>query len=238
MKLISRLMLALLMVTLVSPAQAQDDLRGDRVGWARLKTPSPWWNRHAHKDPVLMQFLRDNTSLNIDPTWYNADAENLPQMCAYPVLFSQGIGMVRKSTARANLAEYVRRGGFLLIDACINSEVTPNPDIFLAQQTQLLAIILPEARVVPLPASHSIYRCYFQFPEGNPPHTYPHYSPEPNWSKHGLYGIEIGSRMAGVITLSGLQCGWAGSPAPSGHEIPCMKMLVNIYIYSMMQSSK
>ncbi len=238
MKIIAYVSLIFLTASLVLARGAQDDLRGDRVGWARLKTPSPWWNRHAHKDPVLMQFLRENTSLNIDPTWYNADAENLFQMCAYPMLFSQGIGMLRTPASRTNLAEYVRRNGFLLIDACINSEVTPDPDVFLMQQTQMLAKILPEARVEPLPADHSIYRCYFQFPDGNPPHTYPHYSPVPNWSKHGLYGIHIGSRLAGVITLSGLQCGWAGSPAPPGHDIPCMKMLVNIYIYSMVQGGK
>ncbi|MEP6663596.1 MAG: DUF4159 domain-containing protein, partial [Verrucomicrobiota bacterium] len=149
MKFISCCALALLALSLGFVAQAQDDLRGDRVGWARLKTPSPWWNRHAHKDPILTQFLHDNTSLNIDPTWYNADVENLPQMCAYPLLFSQGIDMVRSGSARTNLAEYVRRGGFLLIDACINEEVTPDPDVFLARQTQLLAKILPEARVIP-----------------------------------------------------------------------------------------
>src|SRR5438128_1383224 len=35
-----------------------DDLRGERVGWARLKTPSPHWKRHSGSDPVLMKFFR------------------------------------------------------------------------------------------------------------------------------------------------------------------------------------
>ena len=238
----NKFLLAITSVLFISAFSAttagNNNLRGDRVGWARLKTPSPYWNRHADADPALMRFLRDSTSLNIDPTWYNADAENLSQMCAYPFLFSQGIDTLRSSTSKTNLAEYIRRDGFLLIDACINGGVTRDPDVFLAQQMQLLAEILPEARVVMLPVNHNIYRCYFQISDGKPPHTYDNNAPDPRWTKHGLYGIQIGSRLAGVITLSGLQCGWAGVPAPPRHNIACMKMLVNIYIYSMMQGSK
>ena len=73
-----------------APGQTADELRGERVGWARLKTPSEYWRRHATGDPVLMRFMRENTSLNIDPTWYVADIEKLDEMCAYPLVFSQG----------------------------------------------------------------------------------------------------------------------------------------------------
>jgi hypothetical protein len=45
----------------------------------------------------------------------------------------------------------------------------------------------------------------------------------------------IGSRMAGLISLSGLQCGWDRMIAPPGHDVACMRMLVNIYIYAMLQ---
>lgn len=212
-----------------------DELRGERVGWARLRTPSMHWMRHATGDPVLMQFLRENSSLNIDPTWYVADCEKLEQMCAYPLLFSQGIHMLRTPASRSNLAEYLRRGGFLLVDSCINISITPDPDMFLLQQQRLLAEILPEARIVPLPAGHEIYRCYFQIPDGKPPHTYYNNIYSEQWAKHGLYAIRIGSRTAGIISLSGLQCGWDGMIAPPGHDTACMKMLVNIYIYAMLQ---
>ena len=46
-----------------------DQLRGARLGWARLKTPSPDWKRHAGADPMLTRFFHDCTSLNIDPEW-------------------------------------------------------------------------------------------------------------------------------------------------------------------------
>lgn len=241
--LAARVLLVLLLAQSPPPVWAQNPaqpaalnpLRAESVGWARLKTPSQWWMRHATGDPVLMHFIRENTTLNIDPTWYVADVENLKQMCGYPFLFSQGIHMLRSDSSKANLAEYIRRGGFLLIDACIYDAITPDPDAFLAGQIDLLATILPEARIVPLPPNHLVYRCFFQIPDHKPPHTFSNNIYDPQWAKHGLYGIMIGPRLAGIISLSGLQCGWARMIAPPGHDVACMKMLVNIYLCAMMQ---
>jgi hypothetical protein len=231
-----RVLLCLLLATAVLRGQSADELRGERVGWARLKTQSQWWFRHATGDPILMRFLREQTSLNIDPTWYAASVEDLDEMCKYPLLFSQGINVVQSETGRGNIAEYIRRGGFLLVDACINANITPDPDAFLAQHVQLLKVILPEARVARLSPDHDIYHAYFEIPGGQPPHTYFNNNFEERWHKHGLYGIYIGSRMAGLISLSGLQCGWDRMIAPPGHDVACMKMLVNIYVYAMLQS--
>lgn len=235
--LLWKVCLVLLLAAATAPAQQGDtNLRGERVGWARLKTPSPNWFRHSTGDPVLMQFLRQNTSLNIDPTWYTADVEDLDEMCKYPLLFSQGVFVVTDPQGQSNIAEYIRRGGFLLVDSCINTDITPDPDVFLARHVAYLAQILPEARVVALPPDHAIYHSYFQIPNGRPPHTYMNNVFNPQWNKHGLYGIMIGSRMAGLISLSGLQCGWDRMIAPPNHDIACMRMLVNIYIYAMLQS--
>lgn len=215
------------------------DLRGDHVGWARLKTPSQWWKRHAETDQTLMRFLHANTSLNLDPIWRVADVEQLDQMCAFPLLFSQGVDTVQSETGRANLAEYLRRGGFLLIDACIDDRVTPDPDVFLARQRALLVEVLPESRVLSIPTNHAIYRCYFHLPEGKPPHTHTFFykRDDPRWTKHGLYEVKLDSRPVGIITLSGLQCGWArvGRPPPEDHDTTCMRLLVNIYTYAMAQ---
>jgi hypothetical protein len=215
-----------------SCANAEDlnSLRGERVGWARLKTSSPYWKGHAVADPRLMKFFREQTTLNIDPTWYEADVENLDELSAYPLVFSQGIQTVTSDRATHNLSEYVRRGGFLLIDACINPSFRGNPDRFISDQIGALRRILPEARVVLLPKNHDIYTCLFKFTDG-PPHT----EDFEGWGDHGLYGVYIGSRMVGVISTSGLQCGWAGMKQVAGHDVRCMRMLVNIYVYAMLQ---
>jgi len=219
-----------------------DHLRGDRVGWARLKTPSPQWKRHAGSDPILTRFFRDETTLNIDAAWYVAEAEDLTELCRYPLLFSQGVGVIASRRGQGNLAEYVRRGGFVLVDACHDVHVTPDFDEFLRQQTAFYSAVLPEAQVVPLPATHDVYRCHFQIPGGQPPHTFMDNVVDPRKARHGLYGVMIGSRMAGIISLCGWQCGWDHvteypSPSPAGTDVACMRMVVNIYIYAMMQGA-
>jgi len=219
-----------------------DSLRGDRVGWARLKTPSPDWKRHAGSDPILTKFFRDETTLNIDPNWYVADANDLGELCRYPFLFSQGVGAITGQAGRSDIAEYIRRGGFVLVDACHDIHVTPDFDEFLRQQIEFYSAALPEARVVSLPTTHDVYRCHFQIPDGQPPHTYMNNVVDPKKAAHGLYGVMIGSRMAGLISVCGWQCGWDHvteypSPSPAGTDVACMRMVVNIYIYAMMQGA-
>jgi hypothetical protein len=209
-------------------------LRAEPVGWARLKTPTEFWKRHIDGDSNLTRFIRANTSLDIDPVWYVADVERLDEMCKYPLLFAQSIVVVDSAAGKVNLAEYVRRGGFLFIDACCNRIINPSADAFLKNHVERLREILPEARVVPLPNTHEIYRCFFRI-EGGPPHTYDQNVFDAERQKHGLYAIEIGNRVAGIITLSGLQCGWSGQAAPPGHDVLCMRMMVNIYVFAMMQ---
>ncbi len=213
-----------------------DKLRGDRVGWARLRTPSAWWDRHAQGDPIPMKFLRENTTLNIDSAWRAASAEQLDTLTEFPFLFTQEIDSIQSESGRASLAEYLRRGGFVLLDTCINASINPNPDACLQRQIATFTAILPEAKVFPLPATHAIYHCHFQFPEGRPPHTFHENIFDARWNQHGLYGVQTGQRLAGVITLSGLQCGWARERVPPGHGDLCMRMLVNIYVYAMLQS--
>lgn len=237
MKTCWSLVVLLALCLAIAQAGDLDKMRGDRVGWARLETPSPHWKRHARGDPVLAQFIRDNTSLNIDQTWYAANAETLPELCQYPMLFSQGVAPINTPTAKSNLAEYIRRGGFLLIDACINQNITPDPDVFLDDQIRFLKEILPEARIVPLPSDHNIFSCYFSIPNGTPPHMYNNNVYDPKWAKHGLYGIMIGPRLAGVISLCGLQCGWDRMISPPGLPEACMRMVINIYTYAMLQGN-
>lgn len=212
-------------------AAAADEPRGGRVGWARLITPNATWQRHAEKDDVLSKFIRTQTSLNIDPTWYSADPAQLDKLCAYPLIFTNNLTDVRDRTQLANVAEYLRRGGFLFVDACINTSVTPDPDQFLRQHVELFGRLFPSARIRMLPPDHEIYRRYFAMSE-TPPHSYMESVFDPKWHRHGLYGVFEGERMLALLSLSGLQCGWSGWQRPdNGPE--CMKMVVNIYVYAM-----
>ncbi len=220
-----------------------DHLRGDRVGWARLKTASPSWKRHAGADPTLTKFFRDQTTLNIDTIWYAADVDRMDELCKYPLLFSQNVGIVSDQLGRENVAEYIRRGGFMLVDACHDTHVTPDFDEFLRLHIAFYSAVLPDAQIVSLPPTHDVYRCHFQIPDGKPPHTFMGNVYDPLKARHGLYGVMIGSRMAGIISVCGWQCGWdhvtehASTGTPASLAVACMRMVVNIYIYAMMQGA-
>lgn len=215
----------------IFPSSAESEPRGGRVEWARLKTSDQHWNRHTEAEKFMLNFIRKKTTFDIDPQWRAADVEDLRQLCSYPLLFSQGIQML-KEQAKKNLGEYLRRGGFLFIDACCNTGVTPDPDIFLKQQLDILREVLPGSQVEQLPGDDPIYSNFFQMKEGLP-HSYMASIYDPVWAKHGLYCVTFEDRAIALISLSGLKCGWAKLVNRPNHDIQCMQMMVNIYIYAL-----
>ena len=206
-------------------------LPGGKVEWARLKTQGPYWDRHARSDPRLLRFIRNTASLNIDPVWHAADVEDFQQMIAYPFIFSDGLHRVTDLQGIQNLREYFKRGGFIFIDSCINTDINPDPDAFLKMQITTLQRILPDARVERLPDNHEIYHNCFDMKDGLP-HTFMRNIYNPAWAKHGLYAVYSGDRLVSLISLSGLQCGWDSMNPDPEHVTKCMKMMVNIYVYA------
>jgi hypothetical protein len=230
-----RLLLAgcLSLAPLFAAAQDAPDAQpaGGKVEWARLKTSSRSWDRHAESDPRLLEFIRESTTLNIDPIWKSADVENLAQMTSYPFLFSEGIQYVTDDPGRRNLHEYVQRGGFLFIDSCINTNINPDPDRFLQMQIATLQAIFPGVHVDPVAPNHEIFSDCFEMKDGLP-HTYMNNIYNEAWARQPLQKVTYQNRFIGLISLSGLQCGWAAMNPDPEHIHDCMKMMVNIYVYA------
>ncbi len=204
--------------------------------WARLKTASPSWDRHARADSRMLRFIRENTSLEIEPRWYAADVQKLDQMCGFPFLFSEGLHHVTDPTGLANLREYFKRHGFIFIDACINTrDVNPDPDAFLQKEIETLQCLLPDATIKRLPDDHEIFHLWFPMKDGLP-HTYVDDRYNPAWARHGLYAVYSDHRLVSLISLSGLQCGWDWAHHPHDHTVSCEKMMLNIYAYVAMRS--
>lgn len=234
--LIRTLLLATFLFSIATPHLAADEStpppRGGRVGWARLVSDDPQWRRHTRSDDDLSAFIRTQTSLNLDPVWHTAAPASLEALCTYPLLFSTDLSGIKRLNEQSNLREYFNRGGFMLVDACINTrEVNPDPDRFLASNRAAFAALLPGCEIKPLTAGHAIYRCYFTLKE-TPPHSYMDSVYDPAWARHPLYGVYQGERMVAIISLSGLQCGWDRMTA-GNHAEHCMQMVVNIYVYAM-----
>lgn len=214
---------------------AEPTVRGGRVGWARLISDDPEWERHTRSDNALSNYIKDRTSLNLDPSWHIADPFKPTDLTQYPFIFSTGLATLRDKTRQTNLAEYLNRGGFFLVDACINRNVTPDPDAFLADNTAVFKAISPGSTVRPLAVDHEIYGCFFNL-KNKPPHTFHDGVFDQRWARLPLHGVFNSSgRLISVISLSGLQCGWDRMVAPEGHTEQCMQMVVNVYVFAMTQ---
>jgi hypothetical protein len=218
----------LFLTPMVADAMEVEMAGGGKVVWARLKTPSPSWNRHAKSDYLLLNFIHNSTSLDIDPAWHAADVDNLDQMSAYPFLFCEGLGYVDEA-GRKNLSEYIQRGGFLFIDSCIAPDVNPREDDFITTQMAALHDMLPDMRTEPIPPDHAIFHNCFNMVDGLPNTRI---DDPADWPIRGLTAIYSKNRLVCIMSVSGLQCGWAGIIHSQEHCTNCMKMMINIYFYA------
>lgn len=202
---------------------AAERLRGGTVEWARLQTRGAYWDRHANSDPVLLDFLRRNTTLNIGVRWNSAWVAKLDELCLYPFLYSDSIASLTAEEGR-NLAEYLRRGGFLFVDACRNKEINPNIGKFLLAQLKVLSAQFPNLRSEKILPNHELYSIYFRMKE------FPPYRKSDG--QEPLHGVFVGDRMVAVIGLNGFQCAWAGY-SDQANANASAQMVTNIYLYAM-----
>lgn len=211
----------------VGRAESAAEPRGGRVAWGRMITQSAYWNFHSDRDPSLARFIRKETTLNIDPTWYAVNPSNLEQLCRIPLIYVKNLSDVRREADLQNIREYLRRGGFLCIDACSTPPRTPDMEVYFRTNRDILQRLIPGAEVRSLPETAAIYHCYFGVQRAD---LYPPGNRSSPGEHQGLYGVFDGKRMVGVISMYGLECGWPETPA---RQPGCMKMIVNIYVYAM-----
>lgn len=209
---------------------APDVNRGGQVGWARLITPNAAWDLHSEQDPKLATFIRSQTTLNIDPVWYSVRPDHLDQLCTYPFIYVKDLTRIQNSDHLRNIQEYLRRGGFLCIDPCVNGFSYAKKLALIQKHATLFKELFPDSTVRELPDDHEIYRCFFSVTVDEL------YTPDmirrgaikpPNI---GLRGVFSGNRLLAVISINGLECGWPETP----QRVPaCMGLIVNSYIYAM-----
>ncbi len=216
-----RLLVLLGLLGLSAFAADKAEPRGGRVGWARLVTESASWTVHRDNDQDLAVFIREQTSLNIDPTFYSADATELDSLCGYPLIFTNNLTNIRSTSRIDNVREYLRRGGFIYIDRCVNLSFSLEQETFYERHLAFFAKLLPGCQVRELPSNHQIYRCYFNVKS----------AVSPTENNHcGIYGVYDGGRMVALLGLSNFLCGWPNAP---DRRIRGQQMVANIYVYAM-----
>lgn len=230
---------------LLPTAGAEDDLRRAAAGlgsadpdkgspshWARLKFPiadPAWhvdWRAHPQGDLRLVRAINLSTTANLEERWNVVDVENLDQLIRLPFVFAHAqVEPAFSDKAKKNLAEYLDRGGFLLVDDCVKTE--HEPDVFFRSMKELLPTLLPDSRWEPLGPDHPIYHCHYDFPAGQP-HL--------QGRNHGAFGLMHRNRMVAYLTSSDLHCAWVSAGwFDAKREQEALQMGVNIYVYAMTQ---
>lgn len=214
---------------------AIEEIRGPISPWARLKFTCRGgddddWNVHPNGDLNLIDAIRDQSSANVQKRWNVAEVSKLDTMTAFPFLFMHADSAPELNDAeRANLREYLLRGGFLFAEDCVNGKFHSDRsgDEFFRRMAEFeFPKIFPEARLERLPTDHPVFHCFHHFDYGMP-----HMQGKP----HGLHGITLNGRLVALLSPSDNHCGWTNGDQwfGRGRRIKAFQMGVNIYLYAM-----
>ncbi len=217
-------------------AAAQEN-RGPVSPWSRLKFPCRGgdmddWNVHPHGDLNLIDNLRAQTSVNVEKRWNVADISDLNTMTPFPFLFMHAeLAPDLGATEHANLGEYLRRGGFLFAEDCVNGKLRSDgsKDEFFRRMAEVeFGRILPEAKLEKLPYDHPVFHCFYHFNNG---------IVNMQGKPHGLHGLMLDGRVVALLSPADNHCGWANGDVWFGHQKQqsALQMGINIYLYAMTQ---
>jgi len=139
----------------------------DGGGWGRRGRAQLWWD---HDWPTaernLMQLVRELTSIFPYMDGSQILAADDPELFKYPVAYVSEPGHWTVTAAEAEgLRNYMLKGGFLIFDDFAG------PYEFLNLE-QCMAQVLPDARLVPLDATHPIFHSFFALDTLNFMHPY------------------------------------------------------------------
>lgn len=144
-----------------------------------------------------------------------------PNLGEYTLLYASGHGNIDFTDEEVkNLRKYLQNGGFLLLD----------DDYGMHEYAKkALQKLFPEGQLIPVPADHPIFHCYYDFPYGLPK-VHEHDNKPPT-----LYGLFYEGRLVAILTHEAdLGDGWED---PQVHKDPpevrelAFKMGVNILCY-------
>jgi hypothetical protein len=125
---------------------------------------------------------------------------------------------------KENLKNYLRGGGFLLMDDCVYTD-NRGGDFFYQSSYKLLEEIFGQGSVVRIPKTHEVFHNVFDFGDEGMP-----YMQGQNYGAHGLF---IDNRLAVFLSPSDLHCGWT-NPQWFGQKKykSALEMGINIIMYA------
>jgi len=132
---------------------------------ARLKyTGGGDWYNDPLEEPDLLEFVRQNTLIDVDPVYEYVDVSS-DKFFSYPFIFMTGHGNMSFSEfEQKRIRTYLENGGFIYADDDYGMDKPFRREI---------KKIFPEQELVELPYSYGLYHCQYDFPHG-PPKTHEH----------------------------------------------------------------
>lgn len=231
--------------TAFNPSSGSPVKSGPAIPWGRLRfrgrdqdqgVDTDDWSVHPNGDLNLIEHLSRNTTVNLDPKWNVADVARLDALQNYPFLFMHGeVPPDFTDAERANLREYLLRGGFLFAEDCVNGNGRMgnsgrNDHLFRRMAEVEFSKILPEAKLERLPFDHPVFHTVYDFRNG-----IPHMQGTP----HGLHGLMLNGRVVALLSPSDIHCGWTNGDnwfGPGQNRL-ALQMGANIYTFAMTQTA-
>ncbi len=218
MLLVGASLLAMLAVALGQTTRASSAFKIVRL---KYLGGGDWYNDQS-AEVNLLKFARENTNLNVDPTYEFVDV-NSEQLFSFPFVFLTGHGNISFSEQDVRrLRTYLENGGFLYVDDDYGL------DRALRRE---LKRVFPGQDMVELPFSHGIYHCQFDFPNG-PPKTHEH-DKKPAQG----FGLFHNGRLVVYYTYeTNPSDGWADADVHNDSEqkrLEALKFGVNILVWAL-----
>jgi len=211
----------LLLVTETVLSQTAAPGSAVRIGRVKYTGGGDWYNDPSAEVNVL-QFLHEQTGVDVDPTYTPADISS-DQLFSFPILFMTGHGNIAFGEKEVrNLRTYLENGGFLYADDDYGMDKPFRRE---------LKKVFPEEELVELPFSYGLYHAPFSFPAG-PPKTHKHDGKPPRG-----FGVFLHGRLAVYYTYeSNPSDGWADPEAhgdPPDKREEALRFGVNLLVWAL-----
>ncbi|MFC1541672.1 M56 family metallopeptidase [Candidatus Latescibacterota bacterium] len=172
---------------------------------------------------TVNEYINSNSNITV----VNDVSLDSPELFKFPMLFISADGAFKLNESESeNLGNYLRNGGFVFID-------NGSPELEYGDAEASLRIMLKDclgsdARFLPIPNSHPVYHCFFDFDDG-PPRGAEIENPRDKY----LEGIWLNNRLAAVYSDKGYIYKWS----ENGQNTPQIALGMNMVLFPILQKS-
>jgi len=129
----------------------------------------PWHHDYPFADELIVALMHELTGISVTPDSYKIVRLDSPDIFQYPFLYLSEPGfMILNDKEVANLAEFIRRGGFIMADDFRTGKYLGYGD---PEELEVLRYYLkravPERELVRLDMSHPIFHSYYDIDTSN-----------------------------------------------------------------------